>query len=56
MPATKYKAEKPGGFPDADLYQLLAYCTTLRLPVGHLVYAEGNEARWIAALRGSASG
>lgn len=39
----KYKAEKPGGFPDADLYQLLAYCTALRLPVGHLVYAKGNE-------------
>lgn len=40
----KYKAERPGGFPDADLYQLLAYCTALRLPVGHLVYARGNEA------------
>ncbi len=39
----KYKAEKPGGFPHADLYQLLAYCTALRLPVGHLVYAKGNE-------------
>lgn len=23
----KYKAEKPAGFPQADLYQLLAYCT-----------------------------
>jgi 5-methylcytosine-specific restriction enzyme subunit McrC len=40
----KYKAEKPAGFPDADLYQMLAYCTALRLPVGHLVYAKGNEA------------
>jgi 5-methylcytosine-specific restriction enzyme subunit McrC len=40
----KYKAEKPSGFPDADLYQLLAYCTALRLPDGHLVYAQGNEA------------
>lgn len=39
----KYKAEKPGGFPDADLYQMLAYCTALRLPHGHLVYAKGNE-------------
>jgi 5-methylcytosine-specific restriction enzyme subunit McrC len=39
----KYKAEKPGGFPDADLYQMLAYCTVTRLPVGHLVYAKGNE-------------
>jgi 5-methylcytosine-specific restriction enzyme subunit McrC len=40
----KYKAEKFGGYPNADLYQLLAYCTVLGLPVGHLVYAAGNEA------------
>lgn len=38
----KYKAEKPAGFPNADLYQLLAYCTVLDLPVGHLIYAKGN--------------
>ncbi|MEV5417511.1 McrC family protein [Streptomyces albogriseolus] len=38
----KYKAEKPGGFPDADLYQMLAYCTALGLRDGHLVYAKGN--------------
>jgi 5-methylcytosine-specific restriction enzyme subunit McrC len=39
----KYKAEKPSGYPNADLYQLLAYCTVLGLRVGHLVYAKGNE-------------
>lgn len=39
----KYKAEKPAGFPNADLYQLLAYCTALGLEEGHLVYAKGNE-------------
>jgi 5-methylcytosine-specific restriction enzyme subunit McrC len=39
----KYKAEKPRGYPNADLYQLLAYCTVLGLPIGHLVYAAGNE-------------
>ena len=39
----KYKAEKPSGFPNTDLYQLLAYCTVLGLRVGHLVYAAGNE-------------
>lgn len=39
----KYKAEKPEGFPNADLYQMLAYCTVLRLDEGHLVYAKGNE-------------
>jgi 5-methylcytosine-specific restriction enzyme subunit McrC len=39
----KYKSEKPAGYPNADLYQLLAYCTVLGLPNGHLVYASGNE-------------
>jgi 5-methylcytosine-specific restriction enzyme subunit McrC len=39
----KYKAEKPSGYPNADLYQLLAYCTVLNLPRGHLVYVKGNE-------------
>lgn len=39
----KYKAEKPEGFPDADLYQMLAYCTALGLREGHLVYARGYE-------------
>ena len=39
----KYKAEKPAGYPNADLYQLLAYCTVLGLPIGHFVYAKGNE-------------
>ena len=38
----KYKAEKPAGYPNADLYQLLAYCTIFGLPVGHLIYARGN--------------
>jgi len=38
------KAEKPGGFPDAGLHQMLAHCTALRLPLGHLGYAKGNEA------------
>ena len=39
----KYKAEKPAGYPNADLYQMLAYCTALGLRNGHLVYAKGNE-------------
>ncbi|WP_281154775.1 restriction endonuclease [Streptomyces sp. HYC2] len=38
----KYKAERRGGFPDADLYQMLAYCTALGLHEGHLIYAKGN--------------
>ncbi|MFF4055992.1 McrC family protein [Streptomyces sp. NPDC001668] len=38
----KYKAERPGGYPGADVYQMLAYCTALGLREGHLVYAKGN--------------
>lgn len=38
----KYKATT-AGLPNADLYQMLAYCTVLGLPRGHLVYAAGNE-------------
>ncbi|WP_405581658.1 McrC family protein [Streptomyces sp. NBC_01092] len=38
----KYKAGRPEGYPEADLYQMLAYCTALGLGAGHLVYAKGN--------------
>jgi 5-methylcytosine-specific restriction enzyme subunit McrC len=38
----KYKAEKPAGYPNVDVYQLLAYCTATRLKIGHLVYADGG--------------
>lgn len=41
----KYKREKPKGYPNADLYQVLAYCTALGLRRGHLVYAEGRTPR-----------
>lgn len=40
----KYKAEKPAGFPQADVYQALAYATAYNLEEAHLVYAKGNEA------------
>ncbi|WP_448060256.1 McrC family protein [Cellulomonas hominis] len=49
----KYKAEKPAGFPQADLYQLLAYCTALGLPDGHLVYARGNQRAAVHQVRGT---
>ncbi len=39
----KYKSESPAGYPYADVYQLLAYCTALRVPAGHLIYAEGDS-------------
>lgn len=38
----KYKAEHPSGYPNTDLYQMLAYCTALKLPRGHLIYAKGT--------------
>lgn len=38
----KYKAEKSSRFPNADTYQVLAYCTALGLDDGHLVYAKGK--------------
>ena len=49
----KYKAEKPAGFPQADLYQLLAYCTVLRLREGHVVYAKGEEPARLVEVAGS---
>lgn len=49
----KYKAEKPSGFPNADFYQLLAYCTVLELDEGHLIYAKGNEVAQTHHVRGS---
>jgi 5-methylcytosine-specific restriction enzyme subunit McrC len=49
----KYKAEKPSGYPNADLYQLLAYCTVLGLKVGHLIYAKGNEEAVRHVVRGA---
>lgn len=38
----KYKAETPAGFPQADLYQALAYGIAYSLPDVHLVYGAGN--------------
>ncbi|MCX4998893.1 McrC family protein [Streptomyces longwoodensis] len=49
----KYKAERPAGFPGGDLYQMLAYCTALGLPTGHLVYAKGNEPQVRHTIRGA---
>jgi 5-methylcytosine-specific restriction enzyme subunit McrC len=40
----KYKLEDDSsGYPNADAYQMLAYCTALRLKRGWLVYAEGTS-------------
>jgi 5-methylcytosine-specific restriction enzyme subunit McrC len=39
----KYKSEKNGRFPHADVYQMLAYCVKFGLSEGHLVYAKGED-------------
>ena len=40
----KYKLEGTGGrYPNADAYQMLAYCTALGLREGWLVYAQGAQ-------------
>ncbi len=41
----KYKTTAPGKRgPNADMYQLTAYCTALGLREGHLIYAKGDTA------------
>ena len=40
----KYKRIVPSGWPNADIYQMLAYCTAADLPSGLLVYAAGENA------------
>ena len=40
----KYKlASRTGVYPNADYYQMLAYCTALRLSRGYLIYAGSGE-------------
>lgn len=39
----KHWTEKPAGYPSADVYQLLEYCTALGLSEGRVVYAKGAE-------------
>ena len=48
----KYKLESPTGrYPNADQYQVLAYRTALRVPVGWLVYAEGSRGAVLRRVR-----
>jgi 5-methylcytosine-specific restriction enzyme subunit McrC len=50
----KYKALRPTGFPNADIYQMHAYCTALGLNRGFLIYAKqgGEESRAVTITRG----
>ena len=40
----KYKRIVSARWPNADIYQMLAYCTAADLPSGLLVYAAGEDA------------
>ena len=39
----KYKSLSLSDLPNADVYQLLAYCVAHKVPRGFLIYAAGNE-------------
>lgn len=41
----KFKALTDSRFPNADAFQMLAYCFALSLPSGYLVYAHGGNER-----------
>lgn len=48
----KYKLERPSsGYPNADLYQMFAYCTALCLRLGWLVYAQGTASPKVRRMR-----
>lgn len=47
----KYKRITPTGFPNADIYQMLAYCTAADLPSGLLVYAAGESEPGVYRIR-----
>lgn len=38
----KYKVVKNDAYPNADVYQMLAYCIRHNVPEGHLIYAMGQ--------------
>jgi 5-methylcytosine-specific restriction enzyme subunit McrC len=46
----KYKPITDGAFPNADAYQMLAYCQAFRLNDGTLVYAKGEAREQIHTL------
>jgi 5-methylcytosine-specific restriction enzyme subunit McrC len=48
----KYKVEdSQGRYPNADHYQMLAYCTALSVPTAWLVYAQGNGTPTVRPIR-----
>ncbi|MDK8171277.1 restriction endonuclease [Curtobacterium citreum] len=51
----KYKVEKHGQYPNADLYQMAAYCRRFALREGWLVYADGDTTEGAVQLVDGAS-
>lgn len=50
----KYKVVHSDSYPNADVYQMLAYCIRHGLAEGHLIYADGDPLpRQISVLAGS---
>ena len=47
----KYKSLSLSELPNADVYQVLAYCVAHRVPKGFLIYAAGNESPAIHHVR-----
>jgi 5-methylcytosine-specific restriction enzyme subunit McrC len=48
----KYEAEdSQGRYPNANHYQMLAYCTALSVPVAWLIYAQGSGAPTIRSVK-----
>jgi 5-methylcytosine-specific restriction enzyme subunit McrC len=48
----KYKLEDASSrYPNADVYQMLAYCTALQLPRGWLIYAQGSAPPGVQRVR-----
>ncbi len=49
----KYKRITPAGFPNADIYQMLAYVIAADLPGGLLIYAAGEQLPAVHTIRHS---
>lgn len=52
----KYKVVHDERYPNADIYQMLAYCVRHGLAEGHLIYAEGSTLPSEIAVRSAGSG
>ena len=49
----KYKSTSAEKVPAGDIYQMLAYCLVHQLPMGYLIYAQGEADAWAYEIRQS---